>query len=380
MRTTLSVIKADVGSIGGHIKPSAKLRETVEHYVREKGKKLLTDCYVSTTGDDIAILMSHQHGVDSPKIHELAWDAFMAGTKVAKEQGLYGAGQDLLKDAFSGNIRGLGPASCEVEFEERPNEPFMFFAADKTDPGAYNLPFYLSFADPMHCAGLLLSPKLAKGFIFTIMDVNHTEGDRVIELKAPEELYDIACLLRDNERFVVESIRSRASNEISAVVSTSRLHNIAGTYTGKDDPVALVRVQGSFPAVGEVLSPFRIGHYVAGTMRGSHNGPLMPVKLNSGISFFDGPPSVTCAAFCVHEGRFTEPVDLFDHPFCDWVRNNVSQKAAEIRQQGFSGPAMLPYSELEYGGVVEKMGQLDSRFIVRKEAQAAGNGRKKRAA
>ncbi len=380
MRTTLSVIKADVGSIGGHIKPSAKLKETVERFVREKGKELLLDCYVSSTGDDIALLMTHQHGVDSPKIHKLAWDAFMAGTKVAKEQGLYGAGQDLLKDAFSGNVRGLGPASCEMEFEERPNEPFVFFAADKTDPGAYNLPLYLSFADPMHCAGLLLSPKMAKGFTFTIMDVNHTEGDRVIELNAPEELYDIACLLRDNERFVVESVHSRAGNEISAVVSTSRLHNIAGTYTGKDDPVCLVRVQGLFPATGEILSPYRIGHYVAGTMRGSHNGPLMPVKLNSAISFFDGPPSVTCAGFCVHEGKLTEAVDLFDHPFWDWVRNNVSQKAAEIRQQGFSGPAMLPYSELEYGGVVEKMGQLDSRFIVRKEGQAVGNGRKKTAA
>ena len=377
MKITLSVIKADVGSIGGHIKPSAKLKGTVEEFVRERGKKLLIDCYVSSTGDDVALLMSHERGIDDPKVHELAWDAFMAGTQEAKSQGLYGAGQDLLKEAFSGNVRGLGPASCELEFEERPGEPFVFFAADKTDPGAYNLPLYLAFADPMHCAGLLLSPKMAHGFTFTIMDVNHTEGDRVIELNAPEELYDIACLLRDNERFVVESIRARATGDVAAVVSTSRLHNIAGTYTGKDDPVALVRTQGNFPATGEVLSPYRLGHYVAGTMRGSHNGPLMPVKLNSTISFFDGPPVVTGAAFCVHEGKFTEPVDVFDHPFWDWVRNNVSQKAAEIRQQGFSGPAMLPYSELEYGGVVEKLGHLEKRFTVRKED---GSGHRHKAA
>jgi fructose 1,6-bisphosphate aldolase/phosphatase len=370
MKTTISVIKADVGSIGGHLAPSARLKQAVEQFIRDKGKKLLMDLYVSSTGDDIAILMSHQQGADNPKIHELAWNAFMTGTAVAKEQGLYGAGQDLLKDAFSGNVRGMGPASCEMEFEERPNEPFLLFAADKTDPGAYNLPLYLGFADPMHCAGLLLSPKMAKGFTYAIMDVNHTEGDRVIELNAPEELYDIACLLRDNERFVVESIRSRATNDVAAVVSTSRLHNIAGTYTGKDDPVALVRTQGNFPATGEILSPYRIGHYVAGTMRGSHNGPLMPVKVNSTVSFFDGPPVVSCAAFCVHEGKFTEPVDVFDHPFWDWVRNNIAQKAAEIRMQGFSGPAMLPYSELEYGGVVEKMGQLDKRFAVRAETRA----------
>src|SRR5260370_3216944 len=120
-----------------------------------------------------------------------------------------------------------------------------------------------------------------------------------------------------------------------------------------------------------------MGHYVGGTMRGSHHGPLMPVKLNSTISFFDGPAVVSCGAFCVHDGKFTEVVDAFDHPFWDWVRNNVSAKAAEIRMQGFSGPAMLPYTELEYGGVVEKMGSLDTRFIVRKDAHAhaaAGNG------
>jgi fructose 1,6-bisphosphate aldolase/phosphatase len=380
MKITLSVIKADIGSIGGHITPSAKLKDTVRDFIRREGKSMLIDSYISSTGDDIAILMSHERGVDDPKIHELAWNAFMTGTRVAKEQGLYGAGQDLLKDAFSGNVRGMGPASCEMEFEERPNEPFVFFAADKTDPGAYNLPLYLAFADPMHCAGLLLSPHIAKGFTFTIMDVGYTEGDRVIELVAPEQLYDIACLLRDNERFVVESVKSRANGDIAAVVSTSRLHNIAGKYTGKDDPVALVRTQGNFPATGEILSPYRLGHYVAGTMRGSHNGPLMPVKLNGVISFFDGPPIVSCAAFCTHNGQFTEAVDAFDHPFWDWVRNNVSQKAAEIRQQGFSGPAMLPYSELEYGGVVEKMKQLDEHFIVRKAAKPVRMNGKKKAA
>ena len=105
----------------------------------------------------------------------------------------------------------MGPAVAEMEFEERPNEPFLFFAADKTDPGAYNLPLYLAFADPMNTPGLLLSPQMSKGFRFVIMDVNHTEGDRVIELNAPEELYDIAALLRDPERYVVESIWSRAT-------------------------------------------------------------------------------------------------------------------------------------------------------------------------
>src|SRR5512135_1169026 len=228
MKTTLSVIKADVGSIGGHIQPSSRLLQEVKDYVGTRGKGMVTDFFISFTGDDIAILFSHSLGKGSEKIHKLAWDAFVAGTRVAKEQGLYGAGQDLLKDSFSGNVKGLGPAVAEMEIEERPNEPFLFFAADKTDPGAYNLPLYLTFVDPMYNSGLILSPAMSKGFRFLIMDVSYTEGDRVIELNAPEDIYDIAALLRDNQRFVVEAIYSRTSGEIVAAVSTTRLHNIAG--------------------------------------------------------------------------------------------------------------------------------------------------------
>ncbi len=365
MKITLSAIKADIGSIGGHIKPSRLLLETVSEYIEEYGKGMLKDFYVGFTGDDIAILMTHTLGKNSEKIHRLAWNAFKTGTLVAKNQGLYGAGQDLLKDSFSGNVKGMGPAVAELEFEERPNEPFLLFAADKTEPGAYNLPLYLAFSDPMHCAGLLLSSGMGKGFRFTIMDVAYTKGDRVIELNTPEDIYKIAALLRDNNRFVVESIHSRNTKEEAVAVSTTRLHNIAGKYTGKDDPIMLVRVQKDFPATGEVLSPFSIGHYVAGFMRGSHIGPLMPVKLNSSISYFDGPPIVSCAAFCVHDGKLTEPADPFIHPFWDFIRREVSRKALEIRRQGFSGPAMLPYSELEYGGIVEIMKELDKKFKVR---------------
>jgi fructose 1,6-bisphosphate aldolase/phosphatase len=206
---------------------------------------------------------------------------------------------------------------------------------------------------------------MSEGFRFVIMDVANTEGDRVVELCAPEDLYDIAALLRDSERYVVESVWSRATGEPAVAVATSRLHNIAGKYTGKDDPVMLVRTQMNFPATGEVLAPFAIGHFVAGCMRGSHQMPLMPVPLNSGTSYFDGPPLVSCAAFAMHEGRFTEPLDAFAHPFWDHVRDRVAAKAVEMRRQGVFGAAMLPMSELEYTGIMEKMRQLDKQFTVR---------------
>lgn len=367
MKITLSIIKADIGSIGGHIKPSEKLVQTVKNYIKTKGKGLIIDSYIGHTGDDIAILTTHQAGVLNKNVHKLCWDAFIEGSKIAKAQGLYGAGQDLLKDTFSGNVKGMGPAVAEMEIDERPAEPFLMLAADKTEPGAFNLPLYLSFADPMHCAGLILSPKIQKGFRFLIMDVSYTQADKIIELNSPEEIYDIAALLRDNGRFVVESIWSRETGEQAASCSTTRLHNIAGKYVGKDDPVLLVRTQKDFPATGEILSPYTIGHYVAGFMRGSHTGPLMPVKKNSIISFFDGPPIVSCLAFCVKNGRLTEPADAFDHPYWNYVRHQVSRKADEMRRQGFAGAAMLPMSELEYTGVMETLKRLEKKFVIKKK-------------
>ncbi|MFH1181979.1 MAG: fructose-1,6-bisphosphate aldolase/phosphatase [Candidatus Woesearchaeota archaeon] len=366
MKTTVSVIKADIGSIGGHVRPSRDVIDEVRRFVAQS--RWLIDHRVFSIGDDICILMTHNKGKDSAEIHRLAWDAFTAGTAIAKRQGLYGAGQDLLKDAFSGNIKGMGPAVAELEFDERPNEPIIVFAADKTDAGAFSLPLYSAFADPMHCSGLLLSPRMTKGFKFRIMDVTYIQSDRDIELHAPEDLYQIAALLRDNERFVVEAIYSRTSGEQAASISTTRLHNIAGKYTGKDDPVMLIRTQGDFPATGEILSPFKICHYVSGFMRGSHTGPLTPVKSCCGVSYFDGPPIVSAQGFCVHNGVMTEMTDLFaDDVVWDEVRRKAAQKALAIREQGFSGNAMLGMNELEYTGIMEILKEIEPKFKIRED-------------
>ena len=74
----------------------------------------------------------------------------------------------------------------------------------------------------------------------------------------------------------------------------------------------------------------------------------------------------------MHNGKLTEPVDAFAHPFWNEVRAHASRKAIEMRRQGFSGAAMLPMAELEYTGVVEKLEAMEKRFIVRmKEAPVA---------
>ena len=264
---------------------------------------------------------------------------------------------------------------AEVEFHHnpskenkiRPAESFMVFMADKCGPGAYNLPIYLSFADPMYCAGLML-PKMIKGFRFIIIDMDCKTGDSVISLNAPEESYQISALLRDNERFAIEQIFSRTyEEEQSAAISAQRLHNIAGAYTGKDDPVAIIRNQGIFPAPEEILMPFTKAHYVGGDARGSHVMPLMPVPVNTAVTGFYCLPIVSCLGFSLDaRGYFSkEYVDFFANPAWDLVRMKAQEKGMEMRAQGWSGAAMLPYHELEYSGFRETVTNLLARFTLR---------------
>ncbi|MFA6908581.1 MAG: fructose 1,6-bisphosphatase [Patescibacteria group bacterium] len=375
---TFSVIKADVGSVGGHTRPSQAMMDIArKELAKAVDAKVLIDAYCTFTGDDICLISSHTHGSGSELVHKLCWDIFIKAAQQAEVEGDYGYGQDLLADAPSGNIRGAGPAVAEITFEHdfgkhnkvRPVESIMVFAADKCGPGAYNFPIFSAFADPRFCGGLLLSPKMTKGFTFRIIDMDHTDGDRIIELNAPDDYYKIVALLRDNERFGIESISSREyPDQQCASISAMRLHSIAGTYTGKDDPIALIRNQGIFPAPEEIVSPWTIGHFVGGDARGSHVMPIMPVAIETPVT---GPyclPLVSAIGFSVDaKGIFSNAiVDFFGNVAWDQVRLNVQKKGIDMRQQGWSGAAMLPYSELEYGGIAQIMKDLESQFTIRK--------------
>jgi fructose 1,6-bisphosphate aldolase/phosphatase len=370
MKITVSVIKADVGGIGGHTKPSDGLIKAIRDTVENSGD-LLIDHYIGYCGDDTHIVMTHTHGVDNEKIHKLAWDAFMAGTQVAKNEGLYGAGQDLLKDSFSGNVKGMGPGVAEMEFEERPNEAFTVYAADKTEPGAFNYPIYRMFVDTLSNTALIVNKSLAAGVVMNIMDV---EKAQIASLHLWEDKPTIEAALMYPGRYVVDSVYTKDGEPILDA-STDRLHNIAGTYVGKDDPIMLVRTQKNFPATEEVGSVFNNPHYVAGNTRGSHNMPLMPVKLNSAASINFCIPIVESLVFSMHNGKLVGPFDGFSTPDWDYIRENATKKAIAIRSQGFIHPATLVPSELEYAeGYRARMDVLETKM---KPMEETSSGEKK---
>lgn len=366
-KVTVSVIKADIGGWPGHALVHPELKKTARKMLK-KGVKddVIFDFHVTNCGDDLELIMCHGKGVDSEEVHTLAWDVFQKGTKKAKKLKLYGAGQDILSDAFSGNVRGMGPGIAELEFMPRKGEPVVVFMMDKTEPGAFNLPIYRTFADPFNTAGLVIDPSLHPGFKFEVWDI--MEGKKVI-LDSPAEMYDLLALIGAKERYVIKRVFPSPDNpkmpegEAVAAVSTEKLFHIAGEYVGKDDPVAVVRAQSGLPALGEVLEPYAFPHLVSGWMRGSHNGPIMPVsQKNATCTRFDGPPRVTALGFQVTEKSLGDPVDLFDDPGFDMTREKAQEVAEYMRRHGPFEPHRLPLSDMEYTTLPQVMKKLEKRF------------------
>lgn len=357
-KITVSVIKADVGGFVGHSCTHPELIEKAQSMLGSS--PLFIDFHVTHVGDDLNLIMVHELGRNNGEVHQAAWDVFIACTEVAKKLKLYGAGQDLLSDAFSGNIKGLGPGVAEMEFVERKSEPIVVFMADKTEPGAWNLPLFKMFADPFNTAGLVIDPNMHDGFLFEVRDL--IENKRVT-FSAPEEIYDMLVFIGAPGRYCIKRIFHKQTMEIAASSSTQRLNLMAGRYVGKDDPVLIVRCQSGMPALGEVLEPFARPHLVSGWMRGSHVGPLMPVSVKQASpTRFDGPPRVVALGFQLAEGKLVGPQDFFADIAFDEARKMANYLANYLRTLGPFEPHRLHLDEMEYTTMPQVSKKLKDRF------------------
>jgi len=367
-KTTISIIKCDVGSLAGHHITAKPILEIGEKHLRKaKEKGLINSYHVFNAGDDLELLMTHNKGEDNPQIHKMAWEVFLDATERAKCLKLYGAGQDILKKAFSGNIRGMGPGYAEMELDERVSEPIVVFAADKAASSAFNFPMFRIFADPCNTAGLIIDPAMGGGFKFEVLD---SKENKKVVLKCPEEMYELIALIGTTQRYMVSRIWRAHDDLVCATTSTTKLSLIAGKYVGKDDPVAIVRAQHGLPAVGEALAPFMHSYFVEGWMRGSHWGPIMPVGMkDSKTTAFDGPPRMVALGLQLCDGAIAsdnddKPMisDLFDDPAFDMARRESQEYAAALRYMGEFEPARLPAETLEYTTLPQVLEKLKSRF------------------
>ena len=373
-KVTVSVIKADVGSVVGHSRPHPSMLEASKEILTDAQKQgIIEDFYVTRVGDDINLYMTHYKGEGNKDVHGAAWECFQKAAKIAKSMKLYAAGQDILTDAFSGNVKGAGPGSAEMSFEERGSEPLLFFMADKTEPSAYSLPLSRIFLDPFTTTGLVVDARAKKGFDVEIQDVI---GHKKVTMSSPEETLSILSLLGDTSRYAIKRITSRSGIGPDCVVSTDKLNLTAGKYIGKDDPVCICRAQSGLPSVGEYLQPFMNTTFlVAGWMRGSHYGAFYPCSPeDSDPVYFDGPPRICCLGFQLNEGKLQGlepigakggehiPVDFFGNDTWDIARQNSIKASRFIRSQGPFMPSILGPEEMEYTSRPEVLRELTERF------------------
>ncbi len=367
-KTTISLIKCDVGSLAGHhIVPTPLFKIAEKNLKNATEKGLINSYYVFNAGDDLELLMVHDKGEHNHKIHEIAWNTFKEAADKALELKLYGAGQDLLKNAFSGNICGMGPGVAEMEIDERGADPIVVFAADKTSAGSFNYPLFRMFADPMNTAGLVIDPHMLGGFKFDVVD---TIENKAITLKCPEEMYELLALIGTVGRYAVSRVKRASDDMVCASSSVSKLSLIAGKYVGKDDPVMITRGQHGLPAVGEILAPFMHTYFVMGWMRGSHWGPIMPVGLKaSKCTAFDGPPRIVALGFQVSNGKIASDdegkpliADLFDDPAFALARHEAIRDGTNLRRMGEFEPARLGPEEMEYTTIQQVLEKLGKRF------------------
>ncbi|MBI5198395.1 MAG: fructose 1,6-bisphosphatase, partial [Nitrospirae bacterium] len=88
-KTTISLIKADIGGYVGHSSSHPDILEAAGKKMAEaQEKRILVDYRVMHCGDDLELLMTHHNGPDAERIHQLAWDTFMACTHIAQKMKL----------------------------------------------------------------------------------------------------------------------------------------------------------------------------------------------------------------------------------------------------------------------------------------------------
>ncbi|OLD97658.1 MAG: hypothetical protein AUG80_10730 [Candidatus Rokubacteria bacterium 13_1_20CM_4_68_9] len=310
-----------------------------------------------------------------------------------------------MADAFTGNLRGAGPATVALPFpvrKDNASQTVLVSFADKTEPMAFNYYATGAYMLPRFNTGLIIAAsKMKRGYIMDIVDLDtkaqaieagaHPRDqkaldgkmeelakglqEKVIRLRSPEDLYDIEGLTRSS-RFVIARIWSRddkgEADQLGYVVSAERLHNIKTkkgfTYGGKDDPVLLAFAQGDWPAPGEITSPWASCPMVAGDCRGSHNLHILPMPINSQTSYWSGPILSAITLSCnIHTGRIGAISDQFalGTPW-DQVRKQAGELAIQFRlAHGVKQPATLHEDELEYQeGWKERRARLERQFRV----------------
>lgn len=334
MPATLTAVAAGLGAIAGDGEVPAEVFAAVEAALEATSlEPTLGATSAFASGGVVAILGFHRRGEDAPEVHAQLWEALRAGGEVARRRGLHLAARDLLADALpaDGLLSDAGPAVAELTFEPRAAESVVVLLAPGASVGSLNGALYRAFADPLNTAGLVRSPAMQAGFAFEVHDLRER---RKAVFQTPAEAYALLAHLEDSSRYVLKRIVSGGTGALVAALSTESSARLVGTPVAGDSPLAVVRCQGEFPTLGELLEPFATPLMAGAIGATGRLGPLVPTAIGAPRVRDLAAAPVIAAGFQVGE-TIEGPRDLF----ADTAFDEARQRAALIAETLQAGRA-----------------------------------------
>jgi fructose 1,6-bisphosphate aldolase/phosphatase len=326
MPATLTAVAAGLGAIAGDGEVPAEVFAAVEETLASTSLEA-TSAFASA--GVVAILGCHRRGEDAPEVHAQLWEALRAGGEVARQRGLHLAARDLLADVLpsDGLLADAGPAVAELTFEPRAAESVVVLLAPGASVGSLNGALYRAFADPLNTAGLVRSPAMQAGFAFEVHDLRER---RKAVFQTPAEAYALLGHLDDSSRYVLKRIVSGGTGALVAAVSTESSGQLVGTPVAGDSPLAVVRCQGEFPTLGEVLEPFATPLMAGAVGATGRIGPLVPTAIAAPRVRDLAAAPVIAAGFQVGD-TIEGPRDLFADAAFDEARRRAAVIAETLQ-------------------------------------------------
>ncbi len=393
---TLSDIKADAGGKVGHTTPPTLFDGVGRASLREAQESgLIRDFRVFAVGDDMHLLMSHNHGVDANGVHLLAFRTFWRMVWVTELLGYkpYGLAQDLkigpatqgkrvddlaepsdrfialldehlpepersdlgkiraahktwkggrasveIKKPFAGNVTGQGPGFAELPMKD--TWKVGVFAADKAGPAAFNIPLFHAVEQAL--AQEQFRSRYGQSLAFEIFDVhNHTRvfldaaahREEIRDLLGATNLFNVKRLWSLPQVVAQREAVETAIQKILLAASTEKLALITGgEYVGKDDPVLL----GVEELVNPIFEYMKTGFYMTqGDERGSHYMMLTPKPLPEAVATVRSRGLQIGLVVTLSPGGIAEMRDVYGEPSFRETRVRIDQINARFwRAQG----------------------------------------------
>lgn len=289
MRTTIAVFRVRPGGYVGDGSLHPGVIDAAREAVGEaRAADEVRDAFVARCGGVLAIVLTAIG--DGAGLDEVAARAAGRAAKVATSLGQYRAVDD------------PPLAAARVTFEEGGADPVLCLVSASAAEGAWNIPLYRAFGDPMHSTGLVRDESMRRGFRFTGV----SRGGACVSYDLPEDLHDLvgACVER---RVVLRTVLSRAGGDTAAAAS------------GSDDPVLVVRCHGGLPAIADML---------AAVARPGGPHPLMPVSTNDDSTSASAVGRVIGLGFQMSDARLIGPRDMLADRMFDGARRRACDLAA----------------------------------------------------